>query len=86
MDKAEYPGKEGREGIKRLMARARVRCGNVKEENSYWLAEEKRKYILHNLEIGTLKQLLKDSYRLDFSLLREENTTESKVNESKVKQ
>ena len=53
---------------------ARTRRGNVKEENSYWLAEEKRKYILCNLEIGTLKQLLKDNYRLDFSLLREENT------------
>lgn len=61
---------------------ARARCGNVKEESSYWLTEEKRKYILRNLEIGTLKQLLKDNYRLDFGLLREKNTAKSKVNEA----
>lgn len=44
---------------------ARARCENVKEENSYWLAEEKRKYILRNLEIGMLKQLLKDKTTID---------------------
>ena len=46
--------------IKVIRCKARVRCGNLEQENKYWRKEDERKCILCNKEKGNLEHLILD--------------------------
>lgn len=60
---------------------ARIRCGNLEENNKYWLEEEKRKCILCQASEGTLKHLLQDCAAVERSDLGEETVVAGKDEE-----
>ncbi|KAI4483424.1 hypothetical protein M0802_013408 [Mischocyttarus mexicanus] len=72
----EYLSKRGEGGSQKLIARAR--CGNIEENNKYWLNQDKRRCTLCGAEAGTLKHLIDRCQKIKRTELKEEEILEGK--------
>ncbi|KAI4480459.1 hypothetical protein M0802_014199 [Mischocyttarus mexicanus] len=75
----EYLSKRGEGGSKKLIARAR--CGNIEENNKYWLDQDERRCTLCRAEAATLKHLIDRCQKIKRTELKEEEILEGKKNE-----
>ncbi|KAI4486887.1 hypothetical protein M0802_012238 [Mischocyttarus mexicanus] len=69
-----------REGCSQKLI-ARARCGNIQENNRYWLDQEERRCTLCGAEAGALKHLIDRCQKVKTTELKEEEILEGKKNE-----